>query len=122
MRPTVSVSAPSHCLPPGVVERLRTVDPLDPAFFSDVVDDTMSAAEERVRLILGEDAAGSASAAVWAFLVDVLLHSPAEEIVRRGGSPSAFARIVRELEHFPHEQGVGRALEAIGRLPEELEQ
>lgn len=107
-------------VPPVALARLRAVDPLDPGVFLDFVPDAMSAAETRVREILGEEAVSAAAAAVGAFLADLLLETPAEEIVRRGGSAPAFARVVRELETHPAKgPDVSRALEAIGRLTEE---
>lgn len=117
-------SALSGALPLGVpleaFARLRTVDPLDPAAFSDLITDSMSATEERVRAVLGAEAVGAAAAAVGAFLVDVLLDTPAEEIIRRGGAAPAFARIVRELEVHPAGYpDVEAALEAIAHLPKE---
>ncbi len=107
-------------VPPVALARLRAVDPLDPGDFLDCVPDAMSAAEARVREVLGSVEAGAAAAAVGAFLVDTLLKTPAEEVIRRGGSASAFAHIVRELESHPRPSpDVLCALEAIRRLPEE---
>ena len=107
-------------VPPVALARLRAVDPLDPSAFSDLITDSMTTAEERVRAVLGGEAAGAAAAAVGAFLADLLLETPAEEIIRRGGAALAFARIVRELEtHPPGWPDVEEALEALGRLPEE---
>lgn len=109
-------------VPLEALARLRAVDPLDPAAFSDLITDSMSAAEQRVRKVLGEEAESAAAAAVWAFLADVLLEAPAEEILRRGGAAPAFARIVRELEAHPAGYpDVQAALEAIAHLPGETE-
>jgi hypothetical protein len=123
MKAAESASTPPLGVPPDTVARLRTVNQLDPGTFLDVVPNTMSAAGDRVRAVLGEDAESEASAAVGAFLVDILLRTPPEEIIRRGGAPSAFAHIVEELRTHPAgHPDVERVLRAIDRRPEGLEQ
>lgn len=121
MREARLANAPPVGVPLEALARLRAVDSLDPAAFSDLITDSMSATEERVRAVLGAEAVSAAAAAVGAFLADVLLETPVEVIIKRGGAAPAFARIVRELEAHPAGYpDVEAALAAIAHLPEEV--
>lgn len=89
-------------LPPAALRRLRSVADVDPNDFHDMVGDAQMMAERRVADLLGSLAGapsvGSAApAAVDSFIVAVLRATPAEEIVRRGGAASAFARLEAEM-------------------------
>ena len=68
-----------------------------------MVDDAQTVAEQRVSRLLvsliGNPKVGSAAAAaVDSFVVEVVRAAPAEEIVLRGGSASAFARLRAEID------------------------
>jgi hypothetical protein len=102
-------------LPPGALRRLRSVADVDPNYFHDMVGDAQMEAERRVSALLesltGAPSVGSAAAAaVDSFVVAVLRATPAEEIVLRGGSAPAFARLRAELARdWTKERTIGGA-------------
>jgi len=88
---------------------------LDVNDFHDMIGDAQTEAERRVARLLetltGSPDAGSApAAAVDSFLVAVLRTTPAAEIIRRGGSAPAFARLEAEIARdWTQEQTLGGA-------------
>ena len=99
--PKSSPKGTPSSVPPAVLSRLLSVASVDPNDFHDMVGDAQSHAERRVARLLGRHArsaevGSSAAAAVDSFLVSVLRATPAAEIVLRGGTASAFARLEAE--------------------------
>lgn len=89
-------------LPPGALRRLRSVADVDPNRFHDMVSAAETDAERRVARLLtshagGADLGSAAAAALDSFLVAVMRKASPEEIVRLGGSATAFARLTAEI-------------------------
>lgn len=84
-------------VPPDAVERLADLGRVDPNAYHDIVSDAQGAAERRIRALIGGSGDSRASVAVDAFLADVLAKVSDEEIVTRGASLEALARVVAAI-------------------------
>lgn len=100
-------------VPPDAVKRLADLGHIDPNAYHDIVSDAQGAAERRIRALIGGSGDSRASVAVDAFLADVLAKVSDEEIITRGASPQALARVVAAIH------GDDSATEAGPEIPPE---